>query len=193
MSWMHPRHNHRLDRFPAALFGLLLFALSPTPAGAEVWLRVVTAELRLDVMDDDRRLHSYAGIAIGRYGTTAAKRAGDGMTPLGEFRIVRIAARTDFHRFYGLDYPNLAHARAGLQAGRITATQFERIRQALRQGSQPPQHTALGGYIGIHGLGDGEPAIHADFNWTEGCIALTNAQVDDLAQWIDKGTRVVIE
>lgn len=188
--------SNRCPGWLAGLVCLLLSGLTATGAGGgqpAVWLRIDTAALQLHVMRGDERLRTYRGIAIGRYGTTAAKRAGDGMTPLGEFRIVRIAARTDFHRFYGLDYPNLAHARAGLEAGRITATQFERIRQALRRGTQPPQHTALGGYIGIHGLGEGDPAIHADFNWTEGCIALTNEQVDDLAQWIGKGTRVVIE
>ncbi|RRQ20651.1 L,D-transpeptidase family protein [Thiohalobacter thiocyanaticus] len=189
-----PRNRRR--GWLAGLVCLLLSGLAAAGVGAgqpAVWLRIDTAALELHVMRGGERLRTYSGIAIGRYGTTAAKRVGDGMTPLGEFRIVRIAARTDFHRFYGLDYPNLSHARAGLQAGRITATQFERIRQALRQETEPPQHTALGGYIGIHGLGDGDSAIHADFNWTEGCIALTNEQVDDLAQWIDKGTRVVIE
>ncbi|HSH29702.1 MAG TPA: L,D-transpeptidase, partial [Thiohalobacter sp.] len=179
------------------LIGLLLSSLvaagvAAGPGPPALWLRIDTTALELHVMRGGERLRTYRDIAIGRYGTTAAKRAGDGKTPLGEFRIVRIAARTRFHRFYGLDYPNLAHARAGLQAGRITVKQFARIRQALHRGIEPPQHTALGGYIGIHGLGDGDPAVHADFNWTEGCIALTNAQVDDLAQWIDKGVRVVI-
>lgn len=180
---------HRL----AALLGLFLLVLSPVPAGAEIWLRVDTAALRLDVMDGDQVVHSYSGIAIGRYGATAAKRAGDGMTPLGGFRIVRSTSSTDFRRFYALDYPDLSHARAGLAAGRISTEEFERIRRALRRGLGPPQHTALGGHIGIHGLGKGDPEIHADFNWTEGCVALTNEQIDDLAQWAGIGTRVIIE
>lgn len=190
---MHPRPDLRLHRLAAVLLGLLLLALAPVPAGAEIWLRVITAELRLDVMEGERRVHSYPDIAIGRYGTTTAKRAGDGMTPLGKFRILEQSARTDFHRFFVLDYPNLAHARAALSAGRIRPVVHRRIEQALRAGRLPPQHTGLGGFIGIHGLGEGDPAIHAAFNWTEGCIALTNAQIDDLAQWVGTGTRVIIE
>jgi L,D-peptidoglycan transpeptidase YkuD (ErfK/YbiS/YcfS/YnhG family) len=50
----------------------------------------------------------------------------------------------------------------------------------------------LGGSIGIHGVGAGNRRIHEDFNWTEGCVALTNEQIDDLDRYIHIGTRVVI-
>jgi hypothetical protein len=66
------------------------------------------------------------------------------------------------------------------------------VRRALRTNSVPPQNTPLGGFIGIHGIGIGDPKIHALFNWTEGCIALTNEQVDELAQWVHVGTPVTI-
>ncbi|HSJ49561.1 MAG TPA: L,D-transpeptidase, partial [Gammaproteobacteria bacterium] len=95
-------------------------------------------------------------------------------------------------RFFGLDYPNLTHARAGLETGRISRAEFAAIRAALKQGVTPPQQTALGGLIGIHGLGDGDPVVHEDFNWTNGCVALTNEQMDDLAQWVYEGMRVII-
>jgi lipoprotein-anchoring transpeptidase ErfK/SrfK len=47
--------------------------------------------------------------------------------------------------------------------------------------------------IGIHGLGNGDPLIHEEFNWTDGCIALTNEEVDELASWIHLGTRVEVQ
>ena len=59
-------------------------------------------------------------------------------------------------------------------------------------GRPPPQDTALGGYIGIHGVGAGDPAVHEDFNWTEGCVALTDAQIDALLRHITVGTAVEI-
>lgn len=172
------------------LTGLLWAQEAPdTPA---VWLLVDTRNQTLSVMRGTATVQIYTGIAIGRFGTTEAKRTLDGKTPLGEFRISRIAQKTSFHRFFGLDYPNLAHARAGLESGRISPADFRAIRDALRRNTTPPQHTALGGFIGIHGLGDGDPAIHEDFNWTNGCIALTNEQVDDLDQWVREGTPVII-
>lgn len=184
----------RLALWLPAVVALLLTGLpqaqeTDTPA---TWLLVDTQDHTLSVMQGTETLRTYAGIAIGRFGTTTAKRTLDGKTPLGEFRITRIAEQTSFHRFFGLDYPNLAHARAGLESGRISPAEFAAIRAALRRNTTPPHQTALGGFIGIHGLGDGDPAIHEDFNWTNGCVALTNEQVDDLAQWVREGTRVII-
>jgi murein L,D-transpeptidase YafK len=179
----------------SVLAGLLLNGLAwaqAEPGDPDLWLLVDTREQVLSVMQGDEVLRTYQGVAIGRFGTTEAKRTLDGKTPLGEFRITRIAERTSFHRFFGLDYPNLAHARAGLEAGRIARAEFAAIHAALKQGATPPQQTALGGFIGIHGLGDGDPAIHEEYNWTNGCVALTNEQMDDLAQWVREGMRVII-
>ena len=57
----------------------------------------------------------------------------------------------------------------------------------------PPQNTPLGGQIGIHGLGHANEKIHQVFDWTHGCIALTNPQIDQLSQWVDTGTVVKIK
>lgn len=178
-----------------AFMGLLLTGLlwaQETPDPPPVWLLVDTRTMTLSVLRGTETVQTYTDIAIGRFGTTEAKHTLDGKTPLGEFRINRIAEKTSFHRFFGIDYPNLAHARAGLESGRITPAEFAAIRNAHRRQAAPPQHTALGGFIGIHGLGEGDPAIHEDFNWTNGCIAMTNEQMDDLAQWIEEGILVII-
>jgi murein L,D-transpeptidase YafK len=176
---------------------LLLLVGTSLPArgvepGHEFWLLVDTRQQTLSLMHGTEVAKIYTDIAIGRFGTTTAKQARDGKTPLGEFRIDRITRDTSFQRFFSIDYPNLEHARAGLQSGRISQQEYGRIRGALRAQASPPQHTALGGFIGIHGLGEGDPAIHAAFNWTNGCIALSNEQIDDLAQWVVPGMQVII-
>jgi L,D-peptidoglycan transpeptidase YkuD (ErfK/YbiS/YcfS/YnhG family) len=51
----------------------------------------------------------------------------------------------------------------------------------------------LGGQIGIHGLGSGDIKVHEVFDWTHGCIALTNSQIDHLSQLVDTGTVVKIK
>jgi murein L,D-transpeptidase YafK len=188
------RSFSRLAVWLPAILGLLLSGLLRAQEADrdDVWLLVDTQTQILSVMRGTETVQTYAGMAIGRFGTTAAKHTLDGKTPLGEFRITRIAEKTSFHRFFGLDYPNLAHARAGLESGRISSAEFAAIRVAHRRDTTPPQQTALGGFIGIHGLGEGDPAIHEDFNWTNGCVALTNEQMDDLAQWVREGMRVII-
>ncbi|MCO6411629.1 MAG: L,D-transpeptidase [Thiogranum sp.] len=148
--------------------------------------------MTLSVMQGDVVRRSYENISIGRGGTTVAKRRHDDKTPIGEFRIVRIATDTPFHRFFGLDYPSLQHAEQALKNNLISEAELVSIREALRAKRAPPQTTRLGGYIGIHGIGQGDPAIHENFHWTNGCIALTNDQVDDLNQWIHRGMRVIV-
>ena len=181
------------------LLSLWLVATCFTVAGAavatepqEVWLQVDTRLLELRVLRGHEVIRRYTGIAIGRSGATADKRHLDGKTPLGEFRINRIADDSPFHRFFGFDYPHLAQAKRAFEQGDLDAPAYQAIRQAIYLHRDPPQHTALGGFLGIHGIGRGDPKMHEDFNWTQGCIALTNEQIDELRQWVRLGTRVVV-
>jgi len=95
-----------------------------------------------------------------------------------------------FGPFMGFDYPSLARAEKGLAAGEIRQAEFDAIRKAHAEGRVPSQNTKLGGYIGIHGLGRGDPGIHRDLNWTRGCIAVTNAQMSQLMRLVGKGALV---
>jgi murein L,D-transpeptidase YafK len=171
---------------------LVAGGLSAAARGEETWILVDTRNMTLSVLQGDTVRRTYKRIAIGRGGTTIDKEQGDDKTPLGEFHLVRIAPNSPFHRFFGLDYPTLGHAERALQAGIIGPEDYAAIRRAFETGDIPPQATPLGGFLGIHGIGEGDPAIHADFNWTHGCIALTNQQIDDLSNWIRLGMRVVV-
>ena len=158
----------------------------------DTWILIDTGKVSLSVLQGNIVKQTYKNISIGRGGTSSERERHDGKTPLGEFHIVRITSDTPFHRFFALDYPNLERAERARQAGTISQTQYAAIRQAIQTKQVPPQETSLGGYIGIHGIGEGNVAIHEDFNWTNGCIALTNAQIDDLSNWVRIGTKVVI-
>ena len=52
--------------------------------------------------------------------------------------------------------------------------------------------TALGGQLGIHGLGVGDAEIHRAYNWTRGCVALEDWQIDELRPWLRVGMPVEI-
>ena len=131
-------------------------------------------------------------IAIGRGGAGSDRRVGDGSTPIGRFEVTWVNEDSPFRRFFGLNFPNRDYADRAWRAGTINKAQWRSIREALAQHRAPPSNTALGGRIGIHGLGGASPAIHARFNWTQGCIAVTNAQIDELSQWLLQGTPVEI-
>jgi murein L,D-transpeptidase YafK len=131
-------------------------------------------------------------IAIGRRGAGAKRWSGDNITPLGVFRVGWMKLSKHYNFFIGLNYPNLEYAQKAYRERRIDGIAYWRIRHALESDHTPPQDTQLGGYIGIHGLGKGDPYVHANFNWTSGCIALNNQQIQDLAGWVQVGTRVEI-
>jgi murein L,D-transpeptidase YafK len=178
----------------AGLFavGSLALAGNAIAQSEDIWLRVDTSALTLSVMQGDRILHTYENIAIGSNGTTREKRVKDEKTPLGEFTIDGIRTSNHFHLFLSINYPNMEHARRGLKNGSISSEEYHAVSEAWRNGESPPQNTSLGGHLGIHGIGAGSLEIHNNVNWTNGCIAVTNEQVEELAAWVRVGTRVSV-
>lgn len=162
------------------------------PYRSNPWVLVDTRRDTLSVMSGNRPIEVFYHIAIGSGGAGQKRWRGDEVTPLGVFRIGWINWHSRFKMFFGLDYPNREYADQAYREGRISDWDYSSIRYAIEAGTTPPQDTALGGSIGIHGIGAGDPLIHASYNWTSGCIALDNDQIDRLAQWVDVGTTVEI-
>jgi murein L,D-transpeptidase YafK len=134
-------------------------------------------------------------IAWGRGGPGDKRRAGDDKTPTGVYRITGFNDSSKFYMFMRLNYPNVKDAFFGLKNKLISRAEFDRIAAAVKRGVAPPQNTALGGAIGIHGLGretEKKLHIHRNLNWTEGCIALTNEEIRQLRSFVTIGTKVVI-
>ena len=156
------------------------------------------AEPRVVVLKSQRRLHLFDGdtlvrtyeIDLGPNPIGQKLRLGDGRTPEGVFRICSRRQDSEHHRFLGIDYPNADAAHRGVAAGLLTAGEAEAVLLAAEEGRCPPWNTALGGAIGIHGRG---PADHgSERDWTAGCIALTDQQVEELFGVLRTGDRVEI-
>ncbi len=181
-----------------SICGVMLgFVLTHVQAGEEtptreIWLQVETRPHVLTVMEGEKPLEVFEKIAIGRRGFGYQKSRGDDKTPLGHYRIGWVNENSRYHRFYGFSYPNRDNAERAFQSGLIGSSAYQSILRATADDSIPPQDTALGGQIGIHGLGNANPRIHQFFDWTHGCIALTNEQIDRLSHWIRRGTLVVV-
>lgn len=162
-------------------------------APARPWVLIDTQALTLSIRSDSNKiLARFGNISIGSGGTSSLHRKGDDTTPLGTFRVVWVDHHSRFHIFFGLNYPDVSAADRAYDAGLIGKTEYEAIFRAARGNQKPPQWTALGGDIGIHGVGRGDRDVQYSINWTNGCIALTDAQADKLSSWIRLGTRVVI-
>ena len=171
-----------------------IFISTPAVFASEYQIDISKSEKILLVKKGEKTVRQFQ-IALGKGGKGTKQRIGDNKTPIGVYSISDFKSDSKFHYFMQINYPNLIDAWYGYKNNIITAKEFKRIAHALKEKRRPPQDTPLGGYIGIHGLGDTNNErlkIHETFNWTEGCIALTNEEIRTLRQYVSIGTRVTI-
>jgi hypothetical protein len=146
---------------------------------------VYKAQRRLDIRSGGAILKSYR-VALGANPAGDKTRQGDSRTPEGEFFLcTRNSTTSAFHIFLGLSYPALPDAERGLRAGLIEHSEYDAIRTRLAAGQAPLWETNLGGWVGIHGGSDAPFAQkkrreRGNADWTAGCIAVTDAEVEEL-------------
>jgi murein L,D-transpeptidase YafK len=174
---------------------VLFFILLPLSSHAqeEAWILIDTEKLELQVKQSDITLVKFSNISIGRNGSGIKQKKGDDITPLGHYKISWINRKSRYHLFFGFNYPSIENAQQALEQGFIGNNNYQQIIRAHQYNQVPPQHTPLGGLIGLHGLGRGDKKIHETMNWTHGCIALTNEQINHLDKLIKIGTLVIVE
>ena len=174
---------------------LFIFHGSSSAAISSPYLIEINKSTReLNVLSGEQVVRSFH-ISLGKADHGAKRRRGDNRTPVGAYQVVDFNNDSKFFFFMLLNYPNTVDAWHGYRDQTISASEFRQIVTAIKNGAVPPQNTALGGFIGIHGVGEetGETLeIHESFNWTEGCIALTNDEMNELRQYVSYGTRVLI-
>jgi len=140
---------------------------------------------QLLLFSDDKLLRTYR-IGLGSSPVGDKVREGDRRTPEGDFYIFTKNDKSAYYLSLGISYPNAAHAERGLRDGLITKGQYDAIMRALEAKKGPPQNTALGGDIYIHGNG-------AQSDWTWGCAALEDDDIRELFKAVTVGTPVRIE
>lgn len=136
-------------------------------------------------------------VAIGKSPDGPKQRQGDGKTPEGLYYMAAHHPNSRFHKALKISYPNVDDARRGVSQGLISPRQANAIRAANGVKALPPQNTRLGRYIEIHGgyqlanTAPGErPWIYA---YTDGCIAVTNAMMDEIYHWTPAGAPILIQ
>ncbi|MCW5900578.1 MAG: L,D-transpeptidase [Flavobacteriales bacterium] len=103
---------------------------------------------------------------------------GDRCTPEGTFTFRDKYPHREWHKFAWIDYPN--------------EESWRRFRQRKRDGLIPA-NAAIGGEIGIHGVPEGmDHWIGMGHDWTFGCIAMRNADLDELWTWIRPRSSILV-
>jgi len=111
-------------------------------------------------------------VALGQGGLAPKQRAGDGRTPEGRYVIDSRNSASAYHRSLHISYPNP-----------------EDRKRAAKLGVSP------GGDIMIHGLPNGKGFIgsaHRAYDWTLGCVAVTDAEIEEIWKLVPDGTPVEI-
>lgn len=127
---------------------------------------------RVEVYDRGARVAVFDA-ELGSGGLQAKLRAGDRATPEGRYKVTekRNRGATRYYKALMLDYPN--------------GDDRERFRSARRRG-EIPGDARIGGLIEIHGRGG------QGLDWTDGCVALSDADMDRLFTRVRVGTPVTI-
>lgn len=111
-------------------------------------------------------------VALGRQPVGAKDRQGDHKTPEGVYSVDAKKPNSRFHRALHISYPSAADRE-----------------RARKLGVEP------GGDVEIHGLGSmwgWVGASHRKVDWTDGCIAVTNEEIDEIWPLVEVGTPVEI-
>jgi tetratricopeptide (TPR) repeat protein len=145
-----------------------IFALRTGPADKVL---IEKKERQLTLLSKDEVIKTYK-IALGGNPVGPKERQGDNKTPEGTYIIDSRNRNSDYHLSLRISYPN----------------KKDRLR-AKELGVSP------GGDIMIHGIKNGLAwvgALHAGIDWTNGCIAVTDEEMEEIYKLVPNGTIVEI-
>jgi murein L,D-transpeptidase YafK len=156
------------------IYGLLLVLALPALASPQPTvdrILVLKKEHKLLLLSGDRIVKTYS-VALGSGGLAPKRRQGDDKTPEGLYRIDYRNPASRFHLALHISYPDQSD-----------------IEQARKRGVSP------GGDIMIHGLGSEFKSLgtkHYSYDWTAGCIAVTDLEIEEIWQLVPDRTPVEI-
>jgi murein L,D-transpeptidase YafK len=149
----------------------LLIATSGGAAPQADRILILKSARRLTLLQNGKPIRTYR-VCLGSNPIGAKDRQGDGKTPEGLYRIDSRNAGSKYHLALHVSYPNTADR---LRARRL--------------------HLSPGGEIMIHGLPNRLRAVGFAFqysDWTAGCIAVKDAEIEEIWKLVPNGTVVEI-
>jgi murein L,D-transpeptidase YafK len=190
----------------ALLYGLILNEIRSVPI-SEAMLQKGFTEFNNPNLLIDRKIYTLSlyedSVLIKNYRASFGKsisapksKANDNATPVGEYQICSIDTSHKYHKFLQINYPNLDDGGNALRKGWISQKEFNEIKFQYYYEGCIKRSNVLGGNLGIHGVGKfnfifkNMPFV---FNWTNGSIALSNEDIDEIYSIVKIGAKVVIK
>ena len=135
-------------------------------------LIVIKHEHRLQLLSKGAVVKTYK-VALGTQAVGPKQQQGDHRTPEGTYVLDSRNAHSQFYKSIHISYPDAA------DRARASAT-----------------HVSPGGDIYLHGLPNGYGSIgaaHRLRDWTDGCIAVTDDEIDEIWALVKNGTPIEIK
>ncbi|MBQ1256128.1 MAG: L,D-transpeptidase family protein [Clostridia bacterium] len=151
-------------------------------------IRIIKHARTLEVISPGGDVLFTAKISLGKCPDGAKTREGDMKTPEGKYRITHKNPGSKYHIALGISYPSGKDAYLAQREGRISKMTAMRILLCDLFRIRPPWKTKLGGFIMIHG--EHPDALTGD--WTAGCIAVKNSEIEKIAKLVKRGETVEI-
>jgi len=149
----------------------------------------------LELYEDSVFIKSYRA-SFGQSIHKPKQRAEDKITPVGTYKICRIDTLNKYYKFMQINYPNLDDGMNALRKGWISQKGFNELKFQYYYEGCTKYNSVLGGNIGIQGIGKlnfilkNLPFV---YNWTNGSIAISNEDIDEIYSVVREGTKVVIK
>jgi murein L,D-transpeptidase YafK len=144
---------------------------------ADILIQVIKSQRQLIVYYQNKPVKSYP-IVLGQNPVGDKQKQGDYKTPEGVFQVHDLYPHPEWSKFIWINYP--------------TGVSWRKYWRAKLAGDINWQD-GIGGEIGIHGVPAGQDYLIDQKNdWTWGCISLKNKDVDELYEYLQKGTVINI-
>jgi murein L,D-transpeptidase YafK len=143
----------------------------------EIYIVVVKSTYELKVYDKDGWYATYPAV-FGNKSLDDKMMEGDRKTPEGEYHIASKRPHEKWDKMMVIDFP--------------TKSDYEKFYDRKAKGLIP-KSAKIGSGIAIHGTwAHDDLAVDLYQNWTNGCVALKNEDVDELYEMAPIGTKVTI-
>lgn len=175
----------------------LLLALCLSIATANVYaktevklLRVYKNERRLEIVGINNQVIKTFKIMLGRNPVGPKTQEGDNKTPEGTYELDFKNPESSFHKSLHISYPNLKQKMKAKMRGVNPGGD-------IMLHGLPNDFKEMSVWLNTVGLGDlGDDLIRAGlpyFDWTNGCIAVTDAEIDEIYEMVTVPTKIIIE
>ena len=155
----------------ALIFGALAAAQQPPAPQQADSILILKKDHIMELLANGKVIRTYK-VALGQGGLAPKDREGDARTPEGHYLIDSRNAASAYHKALHISYPN-----------------GDDRKRAAKLGVPP------GGAVMIHGLPKGKGWVgptHRLYDWTLGCVAVTDEEIDEIWKLVPVGTPVEI-